>query len=57
VQCLLDSGADINRPNVSGATPLYFACRYKFLTLKQCDKSEIDPLLGPTITVIKKHKI
>jgi len=54
---LLDSGADINRPNVSGATPLYFACRYKFLTLKQCDKSEIDPLLGPTITVIKKHKI
>uniref|UniRef100_M3YDJ6 Uncharacterized protein n=2 Tax=Amniota TaxID=32524 RepID=M3YDJ6_MUSPF len=27
VQCLLDSGADINRPNVSGATPLYFACR------------------------------
>lgn len=27
VLCLLDSGADINRPNVSGATPLYFACR------------------------------
>uniref|UniRef100_A0A8C8MF37 E3 ubiquitin-protein ligase HACE1 n=1 Tax=Oncorhynchus tshawytscha TaxID=74940 RepID=A0A8C8MF37_ONCTS len=27
VQCLLDSGADINRPNCSGATPLYFACR------------------------------
>uniref|UniRef100_A0A8C6RH58 E3 ubiquitin-protein ligase HACE1 n=1 Tax=Nannospalax galili TaxID=1026970 RepID=A0A8C6RH58_NANGA len=31
VQCLLDSGADINRPNVSGATPLYFACRYDTL--------------------------
>ncbi|XP_059556823.1 E3 ubiquitin-protein ligase HACE1 isoform X4 [Myotis daubentonii] len=28
VQCLLDSGADINRPNVSGATPLYFACSH-----------------------------
>lgn len=28
VLCLLESGADINRPNVSGATPLYFACRY-----------------------------
>lgn len=28
VLCLLDSGADINRPNVSGATPLYFACRW-----------------------------
>lgn len=27
VLCLLESGADINRPNVSGATPLYFACR------------------------------
>uniref|UniRef100_A0A8C4Z582 E3 ubiquitin-protein ligase HACE1 n=1 Tax=Gadus morhua TaxID=8049 RepID=A0A8C4Z582_GADMO len=28
VLCLLDSGADINRPNVSGATPLYFACSH-----------------------------
>uniref|UniRef100_A0A674ADS0 E3 ubiquitin-protein ligase HACE1 n=1 Tax=Salmo trutta TaxID=8032 RepID=A0A674ADS0_SALTR len=28
VQCLLDSGADINRPNCSGATPLYFACSH-----------------------------
>ncbi|XP_051573978.1 E3 ubiquitin-protein ligase HACE1-like isoform X1 [Myxocyprinus asiaticus] len=28
VQCLLDSGADINRPNVTGATPLYFACSH-----------------------------
>uniref|UniRef100_A0A8C1BKV8 E3 ubiquitin-protein ligase HACE1 n=2 Tax=Cyprinus carpio TaxID=7962 RepID=A0A8C1BKV8_CYPCA len=28
VQCLLESGADINRPNVSGATPLYFACSH-----------------------------
>ncbi|KAL7987871.1 hypothetical protein Chor_006790 [Crotalus horridus] len=28
VQCLLDSGADINRPNVSGATSLYFACSH-----------------------------
>lgn len=34
VQCLLDSGADINRPNVSGATPLYFACRYDILYLQ-----------------------
>lgn len=34
VQCLLDSGADINRPNVSGATPLYFACRYDLLFYK-----------------------
>ncbi|KAM4771819.1 E3 ubiquitin-protein ligase HACE1 isoform 3-T3 [Rhinophrynus dorsalis] len=25
VLCLLDRGADINRPNISGATPLYFA--------------------------------
>uniref|UniRef100_A0A3Q3VY90 E3 ubiquitin-protein ligase HACE1 n=1 Tax=Mola mola TaxID=94237 RepID=A0A3Q3VY90_MOLML len=28
VLCLLNSGADINRPNVSGATPLYFACSH-----------------------------
>uniref|UniRef100_A0A669CQI4 E3 ubiquitin-protein ligase HACE1 n=1 Tax=Oreochromis niloticus TaxID=8128 RepID=A0A669CQI4_ORENI len=28
VLCLLESGADINRPNVSGATPLYFACSH-----------------------------
>uniref|UniRef100_A0A8D0DB57 E3 ubiquitin-protein ligase HACE1 n=1 Tax=Sander lucioperca TaxID=283035 RepID=A0A8D0DB57_SANLU len=28
VLCLLDSGADINRPNISGATPLYFACSH-----------------------------
>nr|XP_061789360.1 E3 ubiquitin-protein ligase HACE1-like isoform X2 [Nerophis lumbriciformis] len=28
VLCLLDSGANINRPNVSGATPLYFACSH-----------------------------
>ncbi|KAK1338152.1 hypothetical protein QTO34_001264 [Cnephaeus nilssonii] len=32
VQCLLDSGADINRPNVSGATPLYFACSFSNLS-------------------------
>ena len=31
VQCFLDSSAHINRPNVSGATPLYFACRYDIL--------------------------
>uniref|UniRef100_A0A672MVQ3 E3 ubiquitin-protein ligase HACE1 n=1 Tax=Sinocyclocheilus grahami TaxID=75366 RepID=A0A672MVQ3_SINGR len=64
VQCLLDSGADINRPNVSGATPLYFACSHgqrdtaQILLLRGAkylpDKNGVTPL-DLCVVVMAKH--
>lgn len=33
VVCLLDHGADVNRPNHNGWTPIHFACRWNKLTI------------------------